>query len=73
MHRRKQGPKDDDKPLSEATPAITFALLSVSLTDAKGIFFWLSLLMLLSPDLSSKSYGNVQNNFSREKCAAWAP
>ena len=57
MHRRKQGPKDDDKPLSEATPPITFALPSVSITDAKGKTFWLSLLLLLSPDLSSKSYG----------------
>ena len=38
MHRRK-GPKDEIKPLSEATPAITFALLSVSLTDAKGTNF----------------------------------
>lgn len=36
MHRRKQGPKDEIKEFSEATPAITFAILSVSLTHATG-------------------------------------
>ncbi len=39
MHRRKQGPKDEIKQWSEATPVITFAFLSVSLTDAKGTNF----------------------------------
>lgn len=43
MHRRKQGPigfaKDETKQLPEVVPAITFAFLSVSLTDAKGTNF----------------------------------
>ena len=36
MYRRKQSPKEKTEQVSEVTPAITFALLSVSLTDAQG-------------------------------------
>lgn len=43
MHRRRQGPKDDTKNSSEPTPAITFALISIHPTDAKGANFWTQL------------------------------
>ncbi|KAL0048719.1 hypothetical protein WJX82_009536 [Trebouxia sp. C0006] len=44
MHRRKQTPKEDIEKIFAATPVVTFALLSVSLTDASGTN-WLSKLV----------------------------
>ena len=44
MHRRKQTPKEDIEKTFAATPVVTFALLSVSLTDASGTN-WLSKLV----------------------------
>ncbi len=69
MHRRKQGPKDDDKPLSEATPAITFALLSVSLTDAKGKNFLAQLATAaLSRFEQQELWKRAEQFFQREMC-----
>ena len=39
MHRRKQGPKDETKQSTEVVPAITFAFLSVRMTDTTGTNF----------------------------------
>ena len=39
MQRRKQGPKEETQQTSEETPAITFAFLAVSLTDAQETNF----------------------------------
>ncbi|DBB18356.1 TPA: hypothetical protein ACH3X3_000010 [Trebouxia sp. C0006] len=36
MHRRKQTPKEENEKTLAATPVVTFALLSVSFTDASG-------------------------------------
>ena len=44
MHRRKQTPKEDIEKTFAATPVVTFALLSVCLTDASGTN-WLSKLV----------------------------
>ncbi len=43
MHRRKQAPKDETEQMSEATPVISFAFLSVTLADAKESNFFTQL------------------------------
>ncbi len=67
MLRRKQGPKDDIKAFSEVIQAITFAILSVSLTDAKGTNLLAQLATAARSTLEQQElWKRAENFFHRE-------
>lgn len=73
MHCRKQGPRDEIKEFSEATPAIIFAILSVSLTDAKGTNLSAQLATAARSTLEQQELWKLAENFFHREMGCMGP